>query len=167
MFNFRYQEILNSSPQPRPSSKPKPSKKATRRYPHLNPVINPFLCDSCDFKTYYKMNIIKHVKNKHPSFPIAPKKSISLQIDPIERVCLVCGQTMDRKRSLHKHYVRMHGNLLGICSVDDFQGVEHVKKRLIELKKRGEWTEPTRVIPVKRTKRYRYLEWSDDSGKDF
>lgn len=60
----------------------------------------------------------------------------------------------------------MHGSLLGISSLDDSFDIENVKKRLIELKKKGKWTEPIRVIPVKRTKRYRYLEWSDDSGED-
>lgn len=67
--------------------------------------------------------------------------------------------------SLRKHYVKMHGELLNIKSVDQFS-FDVVKSTLARLKKSGEWTEPKRVIPVKRTKKYRHLEYSESSDDD-
>lgn len=108
------------------------------------------------------MNIIKHVTNKHQLVP--PPHRI-LPVNPLDRVCLVCGQTFDRKQSLRSHYLKLHGNLLEISSLSELN-VDFIQNKLQELKERGLWVEPTRVLPVKRTKKYRHKEWSDDSGED-
>lgn len=80
-------------------------------------------------------------------------------------VCLACGQTMERSGSLKKHYFRIHRELLDLKSPENFS-FDFVKSQLEKLKKEGKWTEPTQTIPVKRTKKYRYLDKKIESSDE-
>lgn len=154
---------------PKPAKRTSKSSKISSNLPSTTPKLPRYtnlltrtllyaprnICDFCGFSTSSKLKLTLHMRNNHIQLPILKKRSIPQNKD--DRICLVCGQTLDRKGSLIQHYLKIHGQLLELKSKSDFD-INSIKSKLKVLKKAGKWSEPKKIIPVKRTNKYKHLE---------